>query len=255
MKVKLYLLLLTIGIAISAIAAPPKISNFSPVSGDSGTIVTINGSNFNLIAASNIVYFGVTHAVVLTAKSTQLTVIVPVGANYAPITVQNKSTGLSAVSSSYFLPTFSPNKGRIQDTDFAVKTGLNIKTGRTIAATVSDLNSDGKPDLLALGGSDLSINNKLYIGTNTTAAGVSSFTKDSVLLGSTASSLNMTAGDIDGDGKPDVVVAFVGLGSITICRNTTSTAGGKISFAPIMTISTVGAFTSMALIDLSLIHI
>ena len=57
-----------------------------------------------------------------------------------------------------------------------------------------------------------------------------SFTKDSVLFVSTASSINMTAGEIDGDGKPDVVVAFIGLGSITICRNTTSTAGGKNNF-------------------------
>ena len=251
MRNKIYLLLMAFFVlTISAIAAPPKITNFSPISGNVGTTVTINGSNFDLIPTSNIVRFGVTSATVLSATSNKLTVSVPAGACYAPITVQNKSTGLSAASSSYFLPTFSPNKGRIQDTDFVVKTGLNIRNGRTISATVSDLNSDGKPDLLALGSSDFSVNNKLYIGTNTTDAGVSSFTKDSVLLGSTASSINMTAGDIDGDGKPDIVVAFIGLGSITICKNTTSTAGGKITFAPNLKVSTVGAFTSMALIDM-----
>ncbi len=251
MRNKIYLLLMAFFVVtISAIAAPPKVTNFSPISGNVGTTVTINGSNFDLIPTSNIVRFGVTSATVLSATTSKLTVSVPAGASYAPITVQNKSTGLSSASSYYFLPTFSPNKGRIHDTDFVVKTGLNIRNGRTISATVSDLNSDGKPDLLALGSSDFSVNNKLYIGTNTTDAGVSSFTKDSVLLGSTASSINMTAGDIDGDGKPDVVVAFIGLGSITICRNTTSTAGGKITFAPNLKVSTVGAFTSMALIDM-----
>ena len=250
MRNKIYLLMAFYVVTNSAIAAPPKVASFSPISGNVGTTVTINGSNFNLIPTSNIVRFGVTSATVLSATTSKLTVSVPAGACYAPITVINKSTGLSAVSTSYFIPTFSPNKGRIQDTDFTVKSGLGISNGRTKAATVSDLNDDGKPDLLALGGYSTASSYQLYIGTNTTAFGVSSFTNDSVSLGSTVLPVNMTTGDIDGDGKPDVVVAFNGLGSITICRNTNSTTGGKISFAPIIKVSTVGAFTSMALIDM-----
>src|SRR5690606_18236952 len=82
----------------------PVITSFSPISTFPDETVTINGSNFGIIPANNIVYFGLVRAEVLTATTSQLTVKVPKTATIAPVSVINTSTGLTAVSAFDFLP-------------------------------------------------------------------------------------------------------------------------------------------------------
>ncbi|MEP1779247.1 LamG-like jellyroll fold domain-containing protein, partial [Reichenbachiella sp.] len=65
----------------------PTISSFSPANGPIGTEVTITGTNFDATPANNIVFFGAAKAAVTAATSTSLTVTVPAGATYEPITV------------------------------------------------------------------------------------------------------------------------------------------------------------------------
>lgn len=60
--------------------AVPTITSFSPTSGNVGTVVTIEGTNFNTTAQDNVVFFGATRAVVTSGTATILTVTVPVGA-------------------------------------------------------------------------------------------------------------------------------------------------------------------------------
>src|ERR1700683_400468 len=83
----------------------PAISGFIPASGTNGTTVTIAGTNFSPTASSNIVYFGAVTANVLSATSNSLTVTVPPGAMYAPITVT--VNGLVAWANAAFMPTFN----------------------------------------------------------------------------------------------------------------------------------------------------
>lgn len=68
-------------------AQAPVITLFSPTSGPVGATVTINGSGFSATANQNIVFFGATKAVVTVASTTSLTVTVPAGATYEPISV------------------------------------------------------------------------------------------------------------------------------------------------------------------------
>ena len=60
--------------------------------------VTITGTNFNTTPANNVVYFGATKATVSASTASSLTVTVPTGATYAPITVLNTGTSLAAYS-------------------------------------------------------------------------------------------------------------------------------------------------------------
>lgn len=233
----------------AALFAQPKLTGFSPLTGDSGTVVTISGSGFNTSAAANLVRFGVVQATVLTAAANQLTVKVPVGANYSPLSVTNLATGKAGYSSAFFLPSFSPIKGRIHDTDFGGSLGLSLTNAQVFASTVNDMNNDGKPDLLALGGYSNASTYRLYFGTNSTALGTPSVDKDSFPLSTTAIPLNMTTGDLDGDGKNDVVFTLLGFSSVSILRNTTTSAGGFIWFAPRTTAATNGAPYGVALID------
>src|ERR1700732_3710321 len=62
------------------------ISGFSPVWAPLGASVAIAGTNFSPNPASNIVYFGAVRAQVTAASATNLTVTVPAGAVYGPIT-------------------------------------------------------------------------------------------------------------------------------------------------------------------------
>jgi YD repeat-containing protein len=75
-------------LAINRIGASTlSISGFAPSIGHAGTSVTIFGTGFSAVPASNQVRFGSVVATVSTATSTKLTVTVPLGAVTAPITV------------------------------------------------------------------------------------------------------------------------------------------------------------------------
>ncbi len=86
--------------------AQPTISSFTPSSGPVGTIVTITGTNFNAVFANNIVYFGAVKATVTSGITTSLTVTLPAGATYQPISVLNSATGLTGYSSKPFITSF-----------------------------------------------------------------------------------------------------------------------------------------------------
>ena len=92
----LYGLVSLILIYIHSFAQVPAISNLSPASGPIGSPVTITGSNFSATPSANIVYFGSVRATVTAASSNQLTVTVPSGSTYQPLTVT--VNGLTAYS-------------------------------------------------------------------------------------------------------------------------------------------------------------
>ena len=86
----------------------PIITSFSPGSGPVGTLVTINGSGFNPVAANNWVYFGNTQATIVSVSgTTSMLVTVPYIVNYPYrlISVTNLATGLTAYSANSFMVT------------------------------------------------------------------------------------------------------------------------------------------------------
>jgi hypothetical protein len=65
----------------------PVIASFTPASGQTGTVVSIIGSNFNRASNANLVKFNGITATVTTASTTELSVIVPPEATTGKITV------------------------------------------------------------------------------------------------------------------------------------------------------------------------
>lgn len=198
---KLYFLLILLLVSTQKLAAQaPTITSFSPLSGEVGTSVTITGTNFSTTTNNNIIIFGATRATVTAATATQLTVTVPIGATYAPITILNTTTSLLAYAASKFTPTFSPNKEDVATGDFEEK--LDFATGtspRSVA--IGDLDGDGKPDLtVADNGS-----NTVSVFRNTGSNGnISYATKVDFATGTNPRSVAI--GDLDGDEKADLVV-------------------------------------------------
>jgi len=243
-----FLSLITFFSVAHIFAQAPVISSFSPASGPAGTSVTITGTGFAPATASNIVFFGATMANVTAASTTSLMVTVPAGATYEPISVLNSNTALIGYSAKPFISTFTPSKGAITKDDFMPPVAFDTGGGCT-AMAITDLDGDGKPDLVTLNQSNQSIS----VLRNTSASGsitAGSFApKVDFSTGANGGRFRIAIGDLDGDGKPDVVVA--GNTTVSIFRNT-STIGSitTSSFATRVDLDDVNGPYSIAISDL-----
>jgi len=205
------------------IIAQPTIQSFSPSSAKPGDTVVIAGTNYSTTISNNIVFFGSVKAVVTSATAINLSVIVPVGATYAPITVLNTSTSLITSSVQMFNPIFSPVKTSITSADFATKQDFATGTG-TNSIALGDLDGDNKIDMVS---SNQTNNNISVLRNISSTASINFNTKQDFTTGSTP--FGVVIFDLDGDGKLEIVVANLGSGSISVFRNTSTI--GSISFA------------------------
>ncbi|WP_256012193.1 YDG domain-containing protein [Desertivirga xinjiangensis] len=200
--------------------AAPTITFFSPASGPVGTTVSITGTNFNTTAANNIVYFGATKATVTFATATSLTVTVPGGASYQPITVLNTASSLVAQSTKPFNPTFVMASGN----SFPA-TSYGFVNGSEVA--IIDLNGDGKPDIASANATGANgVGGYLNAFTNNTSSAISFSAANTFSSGDNPTSAAYA--DFNGDGKMDFVLANNSGGSVSVFENNTS--GATISF-------------------------
>ena len=132
--------------ATTMFAQVPTISLFNPSSGQIGSSVIITGTNFNSTPANNIVFFGAVQAIVGSASPVSLTVTVPLGATYAPISVTNTASHLTGYSRTPFIVTF-PTSGGIDELTFDIKNDFGIGDIPSNIFT-GDLDGDGKSDII-----------------------------------------------------------------------------------------------------------
>ena len=221
----------------------PVITSFTPASGFAGSNIIITGKVFSAVPGDNIVFFGAVKALVSSASDSQLQVTVPAGAVYAPLSVT--TSGLTAFSSKPFIPEFQSDSAAVAAGSFSVV--QNYGTGLyPFGTAIADLNNDGKPDLITVNGQG----NSITIFKNTSTIGIVSFnTKNDYAAG--ASPNRVTAGDLNGDGKTDIVVTNANSGNastISIFENTSS--GDTISLSAKTDISTGNGSGGTAIADM-----
>jgi len=203
--------------------AQPTITSFTPKSGTVGSTVTISGTNFSSIPENNIVYFGVVRASVFTATTTSLTVTVPVGATYQPINVTVNN--LIAYSNDPFIVTFSGASPQFTAQSFEYVTHIDSVSSdiETTKYVLGDIDGDNKIDVITVD----RLNNTMSVYRNTTTGLISFAAKVDFTTGQSPRAASV--GDIDGDGKLDVIVSNLTDNTVSVFKNTT--IGGVISFA------------------------
>ena len=204
----------------------PKITSISPESGAVGTTVTITGNGFKSDLTGNIVLFGGVKAIVTSASTNSLTVISPPGANYQPVTV---TTGnYVGYAPKPFIVTTACSANDIA-ASFSTRTDFSFLTNMTAIST-TDLDGDGKLDFIGV------TNQNVSYFRNRGFNGVIIFDPArSIGNNNSNPAISLTLGDLNGDGKPDVITTN-SLGNITICINTSEP--GNITFAEPLDITT-----------------
>lgn len=210
----------------SVLSAQPVINSFSPIAAPMGTQVIIKGTGFDPVAANNIVYFGGVRGTVSSASTTSITATAPIGASYYYVTVYNTTTALTAYATrSYDLTTSCGTA--INTSSLGSPVSFNVAGGGERTIAIVDIDGDGKNDML--------------VG-NRSGAYVTAFrnisTAGTLTNGSFAAGQNFTVadgpiaiayGDIDGDGKKDIITCTYNNSFVSVLRNTSTS--GVISFA------------------------
>lgn len=235
-------------ISISIPVEAPLVFSYFPANGAVGSSVTITGLNFAAIPTSNKVFFGATHAQVTSATKNQLVVTVPAGATFQPISVTNLSLFFTGYANIPFSVTFGPEGGQpLTNSSF----GPNVNIGSNSipsSIAISDLDGDGKPDLIVTNQGS----NKISVYRNISISG-------SITSGSFAAKIDFTTptgplkviiADIDGDGRPDMIVANSN-NSLSVFKNV-STPGSitTASFAPRVNFNTFAGANTIVFGDL-----
>ncbi|MFN8062863.1 MAG: Calx-beta domain-containing protein [Vicinamibacterales bacterium] len=225
-------------VSLTVAALPPVLKSFSPTSGDVGTPVDIVGANFT--SATQVTFNGTVQTQFTVASATPTATIVtgnpgPLAAAAADFDGDGKADlavanygGPASIGSTVSLFAGSGVAGALA---FAPPVTLATSQGpHDILA--ADFDGDGKLDLVTANYGAFAGGHSVSVLRNASTPGQPAF--DPFVDFDTAKGPSTVAvADVDGDGKPDIVVAGFddGNGStVSVLRNTSTP--GVVSFAP-----------------------
>lgn len=217
---------------LSSFAQQPVINSVDRMSAGNQDIVTIKGTGFGSDATKLIVFFGAVKGTLNAPPTDQLLEVkVPAGTTYEKISVTNTTSGLTAYTPHNFLLSFGGSTGfgpaNLEgQRDFSVPTA---NSGGLYDICLCDFNSDGKADVATAnqGSSSISI-----LVNNTASPGITNFSFATPTFLINAVTLLITCGDLNGDGKPELVLTEEGdRDRIFVLQNTTTAA--TPTFAPV----------------------
>ena len=205
----------------ACLAQKPVIREVDKANGGSGEVVTLQGNFYNVEPFIS-VSFGAARGDVQFVSDQLLEVLVPPGTTYENIVVTDLGSGLSDESIAPFLLKYGGNHGFISGSlegqvDFDSESGL-------YDLCMCDFDNDGRTDVATANDGA----NTISVLANTSALpGLANISFNPISLDLTTRSIHVRCGDLNGDGKPDLVVSEGGAGGnrIFILRNTSAGPG------------------------------
>lgn len=228
-RFNIFIIVFSILVCINqAVAQIPNIDNVNKISGTYAEVVTISGSGFSDNKANLNVFFGGSKGKIVSSTEYLIEVLVPSGATYNNISVTNLISNLTGYAKDYFNLAF---KGTQYEFDEArIIQSHNIQEDDELFDLCNcDFNGDGLNDLAATNNADEVGNTSISVYQNITQSSEFeiSFQKiyePNLTIGKGAR--NITCADLNGDGKPELIVGKGGGSSerFYIFRNISTTA-------------------------------
>jgi gliding motility-associated-like protein len=171
-----------------------------------GSFVSIAGNGFSSDASKIVVTFGAANAKVLSASDNIIEALVPPGATYDYISVTNLSSGLTGHSADKFLLSFS---GDGYDASRMVEDGQIDEDPGLFDLCTCDFDGDGLNDIATTNNSSASVATSITVYKNATPANAHSIAMqkfNDMDLNTGTDLRNITCGDLNGDGRPEIVI-------------------------------------------------
>ena len=181
----------------SAVAQNPVIFSTDRRTASMGEIVTLHGSDFGTDPARVRVMFGGTKASIKSISNQLLEVRTPSGSTFDAISVTNTTSGLTATAPGQFFLNYR-GEGGITPASFSQQFDFQAQSG-LYDLCLCDLNDDSKPDVATASNNS----NQITIFQNISSPGSVNFSAQNVLIN--ARTLHVRCGDLNGDGRPDLV--------------------------------------------------
>jgi len=218
-------------IAAEGFAQAPVINNVQPIYSGPAQKIVIAGSGFSTTPANNTVWFDHVRGTVTAATAYSLEVQVPNQARYSNVEVIVGN--LSAKSPMKFAPSYGGiSLDATKLTSVLPTAAPYIDGNEQFDVASADLDMDGDPDFVTTRGgptSGAAIQDLTIYQNTTSAIGNLTFNKivQSLTLG--APTANVTCGDLNGDGKPDILASRGGNGNsrneVFVLKNANTTPG------------------------------
>lgn len=220
----------------------PYVSGFDKKITTVNDTVIISGLNFPTSIADLQVNFGGGTASVVSATESTIKVLVPTTATYGPVVVTDLSTGLSGYSPDNFYLSF----GNSDYTANGLRNLTDFPTGQksTYDLCACDFNNDGLNDIAVSNQEPPNTGDPLVnIFVNNSTLGTPAFTKidRALFTGNNLPTINTTCGDLDGDGKAELIYSDeVRVNEVRAANNVFilhNTSDGSVSFTNGQTLS------------------
>jgi hypothetical protein len=201
-------------------------------SGDLAPIVQADYTTVDGTAKAGVDYMATAGTLTFTANQTTATISVPIIGN--TILQPNRSFAVQL-------------SNPMQQAEFAGQQTFTVGSSPQ-TVVVADLNGDGFPDLIVPNFSAGSVT--VLVNTTAPGAATPSFgAPQSLAVGTNPQSVAVT--DLNGDGKPDLVVANYGDGTVSVLLNGTAPGATTVSFFPQQTFAVGAKPQAVAVVDLN----